>query len=578
MLRELFCLPRTRAVGYDAGTMSIPHRHSTIEPLEIRIAPAAVMAFIDVDGDQITIRTSKGTTPELENIVVRGMAGAGFKLLEIDFSRAEAGVFDGTTLTVIAKRTANSVGDGRVNVGYIDAAASNGAGVDDGAALNLGAIVIDGDLGQIDAGTGSTTIPAVKSLAAASMGRFGLTTQPPNASAVSTINGKLGVMKITSDVREVAVDVTSAGAVTIGGTVEGDILARIVAAESMGPVKVGGHLIGGTADQTGLIKAKNLSSITIGGSMFGGLGHFTGTVYGVDSLKSLMVRGSLIGGTSGNDPIEGSSGYVRSDGNIGSVTILGSVRGYEEILFKTAHSAVISAGGNLGSIRIGGDLIGGTLAGGSDGLDYSGCILANGRIGSVVIGGSIIAGIDRNNNHNPILSGGIHAGKDIGSLTVLGHLMSHPFRTIEDRVSIIAGTPTVPTGAKVISIGKIIVKGDVINADIQAGIVAPNLGGTPSLDAQIGPVTVGGDWVASNLTAGLPMIGSDNFTLRSRIASIVIRGAVLGDFTSMTSFKFSSEEIGKLTIGTEVIPLTPGFGNDTMAVGITGDMQLIEVT
>jgi hypothetical protein len=38
---------------------------SFIEPLETRIAPAAVLTFTDVDGDIVTITSSKGTLADL---------------------------------------------------------------------------------------------------------------------------------------------------------------------------------------------------------------------------------------------------------------------------------------------------------------------------------------------------------------------------------------------------------------------------------------------------------------------------------------------------------------------------------
>ena len=94
-----------------------------IEPLEARIAPAAIFTYIDVDGDLVTIKTSKGTDTQLADIVVPFLSSEGVpngqELQQIDFSM-NAAVFKGTDLSVTAVRT-NGAGDGRVNVGYIDA-------------------------------------------------------------------------------------------------------------------------------------------------------------------------------------------------------------------------------------------------------------------------------------------------------------------------------------------------------------------------------------------------------------------------------------------------------------------------
>jgi hypothetical protein len=94
---------------------------SNIESLESRIAPAATFTFADVDGDFITIKTSKGTDAQLAAIINPFLVaeGLGMELQKIDFS-ANAPIFEGTSLTVTAKRTSVG-GDGRVNVGYLDA-------------------------------------------------------------------------------------------------------------------------------------------------------------------------------------------------------------------------------------------------------------------------------------------------------------------------------------------------------------------------------------------------------------------------------------------------------------------------
>jgi hypothetical protein len=104
--------------------MKINHhaaRPASIELLEARIAPAAVFTYTDVDGDDVTIKTSKGTNADLVAILTRVPTGLGEELQRIDFSAAPldgAGksVFHGTNLSITAKRT-SAGGDGRVNVG-----------------------------------------------------------------------------------------------------------------------------------------------------------------------------------------------------------------------------------------------------------------------------------------------------------------------------------------------------------------------------------------------------------------------------------------------------------------------------
>ena len=45
--------------------------HTPIEPLEPRIAPAAVLMITDFDGDTVAIKTSKGTVAQLTAAVKR---------------------------------------------------------------------------------------------------------------------------------------------------------------------------------------------------------------------------------------------------------------------------------------------------------------------------------------------------------------------------------------------------------------------------------------------------------------------------------------------------------------------------
>ena len=90
----------------------------SIEPLEPRIAPAAVFTFTDVDGDIVTVKTSKGTNADLAAVLTfSDPAAANPRQLQTINLSSSAG-FAGTDLSVTAKRGPTG-GDGRVNVGYI---------------------------------------------------------------------------------------------------------------------------------------------------------------------------------------------------------------------------------------------------------------------------------------------------------------------------------------------------------------------------------------------------------------------------------------------------------------------------
>ncbi|RYD67557.1 MAG: hypothetical protein EOP84_30455 [Verrucomicrobiaceae bacterium] len=118
-----------------------------IEPLEARIAPATLaiagdqrtVTWTDVDGDLVTLKITKGTLEE-GNFVCED-SGAGLVVKSLDITADE---FAGASLTISAKRVVepdNAVGNGQVDVGYINAA---------GHALKK--VKVAGDLGRIDVG------------------------------------------------------------------------------------------------------------------------------------------------------------------------------------------------------------------------------------------------------------------------------------------------------------------------------------------------------------------------------------------------------------------------------------------
>src|SRR3954466_13672589 len=90
---------------------------SSIEHLEQRIAPAGIVYnYIDVDGDAVTVKISKGTLADA--VFTKTSSGIGEQLLKIDLGSNP--VFQGADITVTA-HPVNGVGNGKANVGYIKA-------------------------------------------------------------------------------------------------------------------------------------------------------------------------------------------------------------------------------------------------------------------------------------------------------------------------------------------------------------------------------------------------------------------------------------------------------------------------
>ena len=124
-----------------------------MEVLEPRIAPAALVVFTDVDGDKVTIKTTKGTTPQLEAILKFTPAGLGNHLDLINLALNPV-AFDGTSLSIVSEKIGG--GDGLVNVGRINALKTSSTGW-----VKLGKVLVDGDIHEIDAGPFSGKAPAM---------------------------------------------------------------------------------------------------------------------------------------------------------------------------------------------------------------------------------------------------------------------------------------------------------------------------------------------------------------------------------------------------------------------------------
>ena len=646
----------------------------SIEPLEARIAPAVVIAnpttatYTDVDGDAVTMKVSKGTLTAGQFFTVA--SGLGDQLQLVDFS-GSGGIFDGANVIFTVKKS--TTGDGLVNVGGIQS-------------LNhdLGNLTIPGDLGAITAGDGDPAVAALKTLSVRSMGRYGVATQGAGAGLVSSFNGAVGALVVKGDVVGSHFFVNDAadgtiGSVTIGGDLRGGATTnsgQIFASGNIGPVKVGGHILGGQGLSSGKIQSLGkIASVTVGGSIVGdagddsgqilstlatgavkiggdlrgGTGVRSGLVESLSTLASITVGGSVLGGkdnlagaisaTGGLGPVvvggdlKGDSGassgsIIAAAGKIASVTIGGSVIGGSD--FETGE---IKSGGDMGPVKIGGDLragtsgisgiieapagniasvtIGGSVIGGAasstgkivanDGTigavkigrdlvggSVTGADTANGtgyiqgqRILSVTVGGSIIAGTDTSVG-TLTQSGSIRAEEDLGFISVKGGLIGN----VTTDVVISARGKAVPTATTDLAIASITVGGRVENAKILAGfdIDLNEING----DAQIGTIKVGGDWIASSVSAGVgdggDGFGNANDTLIpgsgaivARIAAIQIGGIVIGTGVAGDRFGFVSQQIGSFKSLGFSAPLT-GAPLDVIQLPlVTADVTIREV-
>lgn len=575
-----------------------------VEEMEARLTPSALV-YTDVDGDRVTVTATAGSLSAT-------FAGGKMEDGLLTF-RGQGG-----DISVTVARAAG--GDGLANIGRIDATG-----------LALGRVTVPGDLGAIDSGP-------IRLLSVRSLGRYGLATQGGKGDLVSNIGGQLDSLRVAGDITGAYVRVGAGasllkafvGGSLVGGAgadmgeiyaegnvgavvVRGDVIGGsgkysgvIDAGRALGPVAVGGSLLGGAGDSSGTIfsgyqvAGADLGRVTIGGDVRGGGGDSSGAITSTGKLAGVAVGGSVLGGagvssgdiyslfdlgavTVGRDLVGGGgegSGRIRSSGKLTSVTVGGSVLGG-----AGDSSGLILIQGDLGAVRIGRDLIGGSVAGTAS-LDASGYIRGK-RIASVFIGGSVIAGTDDSTGNQAggdlTNSGTIRAVNDIGPVVVKGSLIGNVAPNGTTRVVISAAGQAAPTATADVAIQSLTVGGRVEWAWVLGGVGLDSV--ATNGNAQVGPVRVGGDWVASSLASGVTsnngLFGDADDAVwaggtLSRIAGVWIGGVVIGSGTGGDHFGFVARQVGSFQAGGFTAPLKAGVDVIELSPN-TGDVTIREV-
>jgi hypothetical protein len=171
----------------------------------------------------------------------------------------------------------------------------------------------------------------------------------------------------------------------------------------------------------------------------------------------------------------------------------------------------------------------------------------------------------------------VHVADDLSSLVVHGSVTNSTFTALGQAVQ----------GAKTdLAFGKIAITGAVSSSRFLAGYDVNGNAGNG--DAQIGAVTVGGDWTASDLVAGTQAgadnlfgtsddtaIGAGSLNIVSKIASVVIGGQVFGTADTTDHFGFVAELIGSFKVNKVAIPLQNGVAE--LDGSTTADVTIFEV-
>ncbi len=586
--------------------------------------------FTDVDGDLVTVKTTAGTF-DASNFGIYSLnpllVGHG-QFSQLDVSDAE---FAGANITITAKRAVALGGDGLVNLGFLDA-----TGVD------LGVFSLKGDLGRVEIGDG--TGPAATSLTVSSFGVYGTSTQPGiTPSLASTAAGALPLLTVNGDVGAITFNAPSLGTAKIGGTVEG---ATFTISGGITALTVNGDFLNSILTATGAV-----ASVKFNGSVEDSiltLGATTTLSVGDDVLGSTLAAtsfGSIVpGSTLGSYKVLGGisvlgefdSSTIYTGGNISTLTIAGEVSGPSN-LNAVGGFGSIEPGATPGSVKLNGGLfLKGTLSGGTEimsggdvatlsvarrvdtasiaidgdvgsakfartvrGLGF----LAGGDVTTAAFTGSLVDSTFEVVGSIGTLTAGTTPGsvKITGGISVTGSIIDSSIKTDGDLAKLTVGrrmdgstvsargslSPVDDVAAQ--TIGSIAVAGRVKNSSILAGYDRNGI--AMNADVQIGKVTVGTHWIASNLVAGVEAGVDEQFgtaddvviaggnSIVSKIASLVITGHARGTVGGTDAFGIVAQEVSALSASATALPLTLGASNDLtgFAIGSTFDARVREV-
>jgi hypothetical protein len=323
---------------------------------------------------------------------------------------------------------------------------------------------------------------------------------------------------------------------------------------SLGALKVSGDIQDATISVTNANDATDgsIGSVIIGGSLIG-RGAFDGYLFTGGDIGSLKIGRDLLGG------FDEQSGEISCLGNIGPVTIGGDVIGRAGF-----ESGRIFSAGTMGAVKIGGSVVGGA---GNDG----GQIRSDGTMGNVRIGRDLVGG----------------AGAGGGHVESIG-----PMGDVRIGGDIIGGTGG--SNGRVTcngTIGDVRIGGNVIGGiGLFSGLVS---------GAGMGHVRIGGDVIGAS-GEGASVTDSGEILSTGRIASVTIMGSLIaGTDNSSTGVVLRSgaiiadDDIGPVKIGGSIVgnstnpaliiargqeeSPTTGFDTAIASLSVGGDVRFAKI-
>ena len=594
--------------NFSAGVSSVTGAGGTISPRgiilndDIHIVSGREFEYVDVDGDLVNVKVSKGSL----SVPITGGGGSGNDVFftlsgslggrffqRLDFS--DNGIeFQGANIIVTSRPqvlvTGEVLGDGKANVGAIDAALPQPGLFQFISGQSLGKVQISGDLGRIIAG--STSRPA--GVHVLDVGSLGAGANIPN-SPVNGLNpnssivlGPIGKMTVQGDV----IGSLSVIGDAVGASLAGGSFGRI------GTLVVKGVIRGGSAESSGQIAfTGGIGNVTLGG-IVGGSGSISGALLPVDgrfitSIGNLTVLGDIVGGSGANSgfvntgkigsltlgklkqratdvAIEGNliggsgnqSGAVFSNNSIGRVLVNGDIQGG-----SGSSSARISAVHNLGSTRVTGDVIGGNINTGVTAQDASNSGVIAGALlkGTLIIEGDVRGGSGDGSGAVDI------SGDTVNSLSVLAKVSSVTVGKsgVAGKGNIIGGSGEDSGHISIAgSVNKLLAYGDIRGGKgggSGALSVLSDSGKSVLKQAVIKGSLIGGSTDATGTPGGVTSLLRSGFIDAGEITKLTIEGRIEGGVNAGTSLAGSAGIFSAGSIGTLNV-----FGNGS-AAAVKGD-------
>ncbi len=250
---------RTEGAGIDIGAFeSLPFQEVTL------LAHGKKAQFRDVDGDLVTISTSRGAFTTNDFYLIPEGLGARLVFLDISF-RPE---FAGANIGIKAARSVRG-GDGLVNVSNFEA-----TGVD------LGNVLIDGDVSSFHAGDSDAATAGVNGLNVVSIGEF-------EGFGDIQVTGAMNSLKVRTDVTDTEITISGGPTANLSKVkITGSVLATDIEVDGgISAFTVFGNVIGTSLIAEGSIGA--ISNATTPGKF-----RYSGGV---------VVKGSVLGGDIGTN-------------------------------------------------------------------------------------------------------------------------------------------------------------------------------------------------------------------------------------------------------------------------------------